>query len=421
MKPIITALLACALVLPASVHSAKKTNKAPQKAERPAVCIWDYEHMLKARKDLATNENSIYKRSLSSLLQNADKYMQAPVIAITDKPDECTAPTGDKRDFMSVGDYSWPNPDTPDGMPWIRWDGHWNPNAQRFDLKARLQPMTAAVSTLGLAYFYTGNEEYARKAAEYARAWFVTPSTRMNPHMTYAACLPGHNDGKGYYYGLIQGTSFRDCLAGLCLIKGSKAYTAEIDSGVKQWAREMSEWLFTSDMGKRERAMKNNHAMAYYIQVISYAMFLGNTETVSEITKEIREKVISKQIEPDGRQPQELRRPAAYNYTLLNLQFMVATCTLVRDIDPTLFDYVSSDGRSISKGLDFAMKYLGKTLEDFAPYREDAGWEGRQKTALWLCAAAAPFDPSGKYKSLFEAHKALDSDESVNYLKYSGK
>ncbi len=418
MKTAITLLLACAFVLPASVYSAKKANKAPQKVERPAVCIWNYEHMLEARKDLAVNENSIYKRPLSTLIQNADKYMQAPVVAITDKPDECTAPSGDKRDFMSVGSYSWPNPNTPDGMPWIRKDGHSNPNAKRYDLGARLSPMCQAVSTLGLAYFYTGNEEYARKAAEYVATWFVEPSTRMNPNLKYAACLPGHNDGKGYAAGLIQTTSLRHCFAGISLLKGSKAYTPKIEAGVKQWAKEFYTWFTTSDMGQEYKAMNNNHGMSFYMQSMAYALFYGNTPAVLEITKEIRERIISKQIEPDGRQPHELKRPYGYNYTILNLQFMVDACIMSKDIDPTLFSYTSPDGRSISKGLDFAMGYLGKTVEDFAPYKQTQDWAGRQRAALWLCAAASMLDTSGRYATLFEANKALDTNKSVNYLKY---
>ncbi len=418
MKRIITILLACALTLPASVYSAKKANKASQKAERPAVCIWNYEHMLKVRKDLAANDNSIYKGPLSTLLQNADKYVQAPVVAITDKPDECTAPSGDKRDFMSIGSYSWPNPDTPDGMPWIRKDGYTNPNAGRYDLWARLNPMCEAVSVLGLAYFYTGREEYARKAAEYANTWFVEPSTRMNPHMTYAACLPGHNDGKGVYIGLIQSDVMRNCFAGLCLIKGSKAYTKKIDDATKQWVKEFYTWFTTSDMGKQEKAMKNNHSTAFYMQTMVYALFAGDTTAAKAIAQEVRDIVITRQIEPDGRQPQELRRPFGYMYTLGNLNYLMDMCILMKDMDPGMFTFTTTDGRSIGKALDFAMGYLGKTVEDFAPYRQTRNWQKMQVRALWLCKASSMFDPSGRYATLFEANKALDSDKSVNYLKY---
>ncbi len=419
MKTIFIQFFAAALVLSTGVQAAGKSGKASsKKVERPTVCEWNYEHMLEMRSDLSRNENSKYKGNLATLIRHADNCMQAPVVAITDKADQYTAPSGDKRDFMSIGSYSFPNPDTPDGMPWIRKDGAFNPTADLYDLKARLAPASRAMNTLGLAYFYTGNEEYARKAAEYASVWFVDPSTRMNPNMKYAACLPGHNNGNGYFYGLIQGTAIKDCLIGLSLLKGSKAYTPAIDAGVRQWVGELYTWFTTSDMGKEEKAMKNNHAMAFYVQAMAYALFIGKNDAIPEMTKEIRELVISKQIEPDGRQPHELARPSAYNYTVLNLDYLIEACIMAKDIDPDLFSYTSLDGRSISKGLDFAMQYLGKKVEDFAPYKEVQGWVGRQRYALWVCAAASTLDPSGRYAKLFEANKNLDHANSVNYLKY---
>ena len=37
---------------------------------------------------------------------------------------------GDKHDYLSFGSYWWPDPDKPDGLPYIRRDGGVNPESQ---------------------------------------------------------------------------------------------------------------------------------------------------------------------------------------------------------------------------------------------------------------------------------------------------
>jgi Alginate lyase len=36
-------------------------------------------------------------------------------------------PSGDIHDYLSMAPYWWPNPDTPDGLPWVQRDGDVNP------------------------------------------------------------------------------------------------------------------------------------------------------------------------------------------------------------------------------------------------------------------------------------------------------
>ena len=374
--------------------------------------------MLEVRKDLKKSNKSIYKASFDQLIKDAEKIIKLKPVAITDKPDECTAITGDKRDFMSVGNYSWPNPDTPDGMPWIRKDGHMNPNAKRYDLIARLKVMCSRVEKLGLAYFFTGDIRYAEKATEYANIWFINPETRMNPHLKYAACLPGHNNGMGFFYGIIQGCSFMNCLAGLSLIKETKYYTPQLDEGIKQWVSEMYTWLTTSDMGIKESRMKNNHSTAYYMQLMAYAEFMGDDAAIKNITDTIRNVIIARQIEPDGRMPSELARPFAYTYTLLNIDHLLVMCEMQRDTDPNLFFYTTSDGRSISKSVDFALQYLGKSVEDFKPYRQTQQWDSHQIKAMWMARKASTFDPDGPYGQIFKKYLHLESPNNMRHLIY---
>ena len=68
---------------------------------------------------------------LNRALRDADKLLAEPDPAVTDKG--MTPPSGDKHDYISMGRYWWPNPDTEDGLPYVRRDGHSNPDLKKFD------------------------------------------------------------------------------------------------------------------------------------------------------------------------------------------------------------------------------------------------------------------------------------------------
>src|SRR5688572_27195858 len=68
-------------------------------------------------------------------------------------------PSGDKHDYMSMGPYWWPDPNRPNGEPYIRRDGEVNPerNGDAFDATA-MDRMGAAVEALSLAYYFSDDK-----------------------------------------------------------------------------------------------------------------------------------------------------------------------------------------------------------------------------------------------------------------------
>ena len=65
-------------------------------------------------------------------------------------------PSGDKHDYVSYAPYFWPNPATPDGLPYIRKDGHRNREMIAQGDAPRFEKMQGTVHTLALAYYFTG-------------------------------------------------------------------------------------------------------------------------------------------------------------------------------------------------------------------------------------------------------------------------
>src|SRR5690606_15868424 len=110
--------------------------------------------------------------------------------------DERLAPSGDPHDYTSLGPYWWPNPNTPDGLPYIRRDGDRNPESLGGDWAA-LQDMSNTVCLLTVAWGLSQREDYAQHAAHLLRTFFLDAATRMNPHLNFAQRIPGVCDGRG--------------------------------------------------------------------------------------------------------------------------------------------------------------------------------------------------------------------------------
>ena len=63
-----------------------------------------------------TNSQSNIKED-KQLLHKADSLLTIKPFSVVNK--KVLPPSEDKHDYMSIGPYWWPNPDTPDGLPYI--------------------------------------------------------------------------------------------------------------------------------------------------------------------------------------------------------------------------------------------------------------------------------------------------------------
>jgi hypothetical protein len=314
-----------------------------------------------------------------------------------DKP--MTPPSGDKHDYMSMGRYWWPNPDTKDGLPYIRKDGVSNPELEKLD-RVPLAHMTRGVKLLSLAYYLTDDEKYAEKAVENLKRWFIDKKTKMNPNMNFGQTIPGRNNGKGRGEGVIDTYSFVEMLEGVELIKKSRSYDKKTQQALKAWFEEYLNWLQTSEIGKEEFEAKNNHGTAFDVQIVRFAAFTGNDELAKKYINEFAERRLFKQIEPNGAQPLELARTTALGYSVFNLSHVIDMSRIAQTYNIDLFNVESPDGRSIKKAFDFLIPYVGKTVADF-PYKQIRDWDKVQKELCWELLRADKLMPSPVYKEVY--------------------
>jgi hypothetical protein len=330
--------------------------------------IWDVGSLNNVSADLNSDVVKL-------LLRDAEKELVKTLITVVDK--QMTPPSGDKHDYMSMGRYWWPNPATTDGLPYIRKDGLSNPEIEKLD-RLPLAQMTRGIKSLSLAYYISKDEKYAAKAVENLRKWFLDKSTRMNPHLNYGQTVPGHNNGMGRGFGIIDTYSFVEMLEGVELLKSSKKFSKKDRQGLHDWFSAYLDWMLTSPIGKEEFDAPNNHGTAFDVQVVRYALFVGKEDIARKYLDEFPVRRLFAQIEPDGSQPLELARTTAFGYSVFNLDHIIDLCRIGKTLGYDLLQAQSADGRSFIKAIEFLLPFAGKTVADF-PYQQIRDWDKVQQ------------------------------------------
>lgn len=293
------------------------------------------------------------------LLAAADSALKKPELSVTDKG--MTPPGGSKHDYLSLSAYWWPDDSKPDGLPWIRKDGHVNPASKNDQSDGvRLADFTARVQNLTLAWYFSGEQKYADKAASLLRTWFITPQTRMNPNLNYAQGVPGISPGRNA--GVLDGRYFSTRIVdSLVLLRGNPAWTDNDEQQMRAWMQDYLTWLQGSKIAKKEGRTENNHGNWYVTQVSGIAWYLGDKAVIGEMAKLMKSK-LDVQLKPDGTQPAELARTRSFHYSYFNLQAISMMAVLAQKNGIDLWHYRTSQGGSVLKSLDFMARFTNPAL-----------------------------------------------------------
>lgn len=375
------------------------------------------EHLAKVKKQIQT---PFYATSYQALLQEADDWLKQEPLSVMMKKQ--VPASGDKHDYMSIARYYWPDPSKPDGLPYISKDGEVNPEIFDYD-RYPLGQMVDRVIALTLAWYFSGEERYAVEATKQVRVWFLDEATRMNPNLEYSQVVMGKDNNKGRSSGLIDTYSFIEMLEAVTLLEKSHSFTGVDSKALKAWFERLTEWMLTSPQGKKEATSVNNHSVSYDTQIIAFALYSGNRGLAEKTIKAFPERRLFRQVEPDGSQPQELRRTLAFHYSRENLTHVINIMLLAKRAGLSIDRMESEDGRSFYKAVDFLTPYVEKG-EKAWPYQQISGWDGEiQSFCKDLYRIATCLDPDRKddYLRLFWSYSVRQSDDRFNLLYLDAK
>ena len=317
----------------------------------PGTLLMDGAVLLKTSQSLAAG-NIQLKPALDQLIKDADAALELGPFSVMDKTK--LPPSGDKHDYASYARYWWPDPTKPNGLPYIRRDGDTNPDSQSpaESDRSALENLCIKTEVLALAWYLTGEDQYAEKAAQLLRTWFLNPETRMNPNLKFAQGIPGKSAGTKS--GVLDGRLLIRALDGALLVSDSSALSAEELKALRVWAGQYLNWLQTGSLARQADAATNNHGTFFDVQVMYFSLFSGHPEVTKQLAKSALQKRIVSQVNEFGVMPEEITRTRSLHYSIFNLQAMFLIARLAEQVDVDLWH--AGDAR-IKAALDFLAPY----------------------------------------------------------------
>ena len=327
-----------------------------------------------------------------ALIKDADRAINAPAEAVILKAKP--GPSDDLHDYWSLSPYWWPNPDTPNGLPYVRRDGERNPeaNSDKYD-RTRMNRMSRDALTLALAWYLTGSEEYAGKGTALIWSWCNDSVTRTNPNMNYAQARPGLAEGS--HTGIIETRDLIRVVDAARILEPSQAWSKVVTRKLTTWFTEYINWLQHSKFGKQEAESPNNHSTWFDAQVAVYACYVGDKSLArSVISTAVRR--INRQIKRDGSMPLELERTRSRYYTFFNLQAFFILASVAERMGIDLWNQTDPTKPSIKKAFDYAAPFINQDTQ-------------------WLHGKTGRFDPFA-FTPLF--HRAAVVYKDTRYLEF---
>lgn len=293
-------------------------------------------------------------RALEDLRRRADGALQREPYSVVDNG--VPAASGDPHDYTSYGTYWWPNPQTNDGLPFVRRDGQTNAEQIAKGDRNALRNLERDVVDLALAGYFFAEPKFSQHAAKMLRTWFLLEQTRMNPNLKHSQIIRGRNTGR--YIGLIDTKDLVWVAEAAQVLRRSDAWNEAEHIALQAWFRDYLSWLQEHPFGMKEGQTRNNHAVYYDYQVAGFALFVGDVETARTTLQQAKSRRIDAQIEPDGRQPEEIARTRSLSYSFGNFKGMCFLARLGEHVDVDLWNYQGADGSSIRAAYEFLLPYL---------------------------------------------------------------
>ncbi len=290
-----------------------------QKFNKDTLLFYD-ETVLSACKNAWVAGDGHAASLVGNLLHDAAFVLDKGPYSVCDKT--AIPPGGNPHDYLSPAAHWWKDEARP-GAVSRRHDGErsseallYSPESGCYD-RTRLQLAIDHTTLLALAWYFTGDNRFAERAALLIRVWFLDTATCMNPHLKYAQIRMGE-ESEQQGYGIIETRDFYFFLDAVRLVFRTGKISMAEQLQFRQWCRAFLNWLMNSPQGKRMFFAQNNQGTFHDLQVASLAAFLDNAQLLLQVLR-VSSMRSTQQFQPDGSQPEELKRSNSLHYSVFNL------------------------------------------------------------------------------------------------------
>ncbi|MBI1880956.1 MAG: alginate lyase family protein [Chloroflexi bacterium] len=293
-----------------------------------------------AIKTKVQNSESPWKSAYDNLISEANSALNQSILSVTKQGK--TLASGDKHDYSTDKPYSS--------------DGVFNPNADRADYKTAIT-FGKVMRALGLAYAFTQDTRYAQKGLELAKAWMVTPETKMNPRFP-------NNQSRIEISITIPGAIY-----GLDLLWNYPGWSASDKTAIKQWVQDLA--TASNSWGKTS----GNNIYSWRLVLVSTAGVVAeNAQMLNQAFSDWK-LLLASQLDSQNRFKNELSRTNSLSYSTYAMNAMVQVAEIARHYRVNLYEYQLSGNRSLEKALDYHAPYVANPSswpnQQITPYSGD--------------------------------------------------
>ncbi len=341
-----TAYLICSLVTPTLAQDSLLSKSDMIKLDFNA---------LADKRNKVRSKDPALMPAYKQLLRDANKLLDYTPVSVMQKAE--FPPSGNKHDYMSIAPYFWPDPSKPNGLPYMNRDGVVNPEVRKYPDKVNLPVLSGNVYLLSLAYYYSGDEKYAKHAGKLLETWFLNSATKMNPNLNYGQAVKGLTEGRAA--GLIDSRFFIWIIDGIKLLQPSKYWTSQDQTGMQYWFSAFLNWIQTSRIGLEEMNAKNNHGVWYDAQTLSMALFVDSMALANRIVLRAADR-LDKQMDDNGFFPLELARTTSLHYSVFILNAFYIIAELSEQTRTNLWTLETGSGKSLKRSFEAILPFLTK-------------------------------------------------------------
>ena len=327
------------------------------------------------------------------ILAAATRYLTQPPTPLTSL--QCARSPGTSHDYYSEAEpaalaegesSAAPGPSVPAGSS--TKPGAASASPQPFTAhRDALFALGLAVPALAAAHLLTGDARYAEHAAEWLRAWFVDPATRMVPRLDYGQVALGQpaagQSAGGRFAGILETLPLVEVARAIPFLAASSALSPADRLALQAWFASYLRWLTeTEDSGPRLPALardrKDHHGTSWLLQASAYSLLSApvghaprsESSALDELRHRFRTVTLRAQIAADGSFPHELTSQSPYRDSLFNLDMMAAICQLLSTRFESVWEVQLEDGPGMRSAIAFHFPFIADRA--LWPFRADA-------------------------------------------------